>query len=471
METKTKNLSFKTKVYPKNESFIISNPKNLAFKLSIKISSLHAHLATLFYPEIDSNSLRLFLKTINNIRSSLKTFMKKSPQILRNMTENPPKTSNSPSKSTFLPKDMMAAKPENLYLSKKIQKPSFLRTKMTNENSWLEKQKHPEKPLPVNLLLKKPLPDKLLPEKHLLDNPLLREPLPDKLLPEKPLPGKPLSEKSLSMKPLPKKPLPEKPLPEKPLTGKPLQEEPLQEEPLPEKPLPEKSLPEKPLPEKPLPEKPLPEKPLPEKPLPEKPLPEKPLPEKPLQEKPLPERDRRQAEGLTGDRAAGNQIGGQVEGKVGESEKGQTVQKGGHSSSFSKGKPENKLEKSQPLTIKMPLNSDGCKARTLKEGKTEDQAVNKVGDQARGHQVGGQMGIEGHLQKIGEPERDKLGEKEFIQLKKPLKSEDFLKMVFGATKMTEKLPVVVPTEEKQKISRKARKKMKNVGKETSAKLD
>ena len=77
METFEKNLSLKTKVFSKNGNFVSFDQKVLARKLSAKIISPHIHMV---YPDLDTNSIRLFLRTMNNTSKNLNCNIKK-PQI------------------------------------------------------------------------------------------------------------------------------------------------------------------------------------------------------------------------------------------------------------------------------------------------------------------------------------------------------------------------------------------------------
>ena len=119
METKKKNLSGKTKVFLKNDNLLILAQKDLARKLSSKISSLHIHIASLFYPDLDPNSIRLFLRTINNIRSCLKSFYKKHTE---NFQKNHQKTSNLTFPKTSSSKDIVAQNQNIRYLSQFFKK-------------------------------------------------------------------------------------------------------------------------------------------------------------------------------------------------------------------------------------------------------------------------------------------------------------------------------------------------------------
>jgi len=110
METFEKNLSLKTKVFSKNGNFVSFDQKVLARKLSAKISSLHIHMV---YPDLDTNSIRLFLRTMNNIRSCLKSFLKKTPINFKKPQLQHQKTSNISSQKTVSSKDIMAAKSTN----------------------------------------------------------------------------------------------------------------------------------------------------------------------------------------------------------------------------------------------------------------------------------------------------------------------------------------------------------------------
>jgi hypothetical protein len=51
-----------------------------AVKLSMKISILHHHLSTLYTKSIDPEAIRMFFRTLNNIRSTLKSFIKRQAQ-------------------------------------------------------------------------------------------------------------------------------------------------------------------------------------------------------------------------------------------------------------------------------------------------------------------------------------------------------------------------------------------------------
>ena len=78
------NLSYKNgrENFPK-----VSNPSpfqtidyaqfSTARAISVKINYLHHHISALYYPNWAPESMRLFLRTLNNIRSKLKGFLKK----------------------------------------------------------------------------------------------------------------------------------------------------------------------------------------------------------------------------------------------------------------------------------------------------------------------------------------------------------------------------------------------------------
>jgi hypothetical protein len=85
--------SFNTNVRVPN-SMVLFHPQPLsstktpriAINLSHKISMLHYHLDTIYSSILEPNSVRLFFRTLNNIRCSLKSFLKRQSAIIKPKT-------------------------------------------------------------------------------------------------------------------------------------------------------------------------------------------------------------------------------------------------------------------------------------------------------------------------------------------------------------------------------------------------